>query len=185
MGVPTPRDAVRRGRSTEERIVALEQRTIPRVSAGQLADAGDVKLTARATAPDGWLLCQGQSLLRAEYPTLFAAIGTMYGSVDGTHFTLPNLKGRAPVGLDAAQAEFDTLGETGGEKTHVLTTEQMPSHSHGLPTEMWRSGIQYTAANAGGHNFTVLVSGSTNSTGGGLAHNNLQPYIVLNYVIKT
>lgn len=84
--------------------------------------------------------------------------------------------GRVLVGLDAAQTEFDTVGETGGEKTHTLTENEMPSHLHSTPF-LYRNGIGYVVANAWG----VDASGSTNtgSTGGGAAHNNLQPYVVV------
>lgn len=147
--------------------------------------SGEIKLTASATAPSGWFLCQGQSLLRSDYPRLFAAIGTTYGSVDGTHFSLPDTRGRVAVGIDPAQGEFDALGKKGGANTHTLTTAEMPSHSH----------EQYVTANSGGPASRLDYSGdnsgqvypqgvNTGSAGGNGSHNNLQPYIVLNYIIK-
>ncbi len=177
-------------RSLKNRVTALERR-LARVSrnptAGQLADPGDVKATAAATAPAGWLIMAGQSLLRADYPDLFAAIGTTYGSVDATHFTLPDARGRVLVGRDASQVEFDVLGEKAGAKTHTLSVAEMPSHSHGAP-----SGYAYvtqprnsTAADGGGLYAGGQQASATPTTGGGGAHNNLQPYIVLNYIIKT
>lgn len=101
-------------------------------SANALTPAGVILAYAGSAAPTGFLLCQGQSLLRTDYPALFTAIGVAYGAVDGTHFTLPNLKGRVPVGLDSGQTEFDTLGETGGAKTHqhALTAAAVASHTH-------------------------------------------------------
>ena len=152
--------------------------------------------------PSGWLLCDGSNVSRTTYYLLFLAIGTTYGAGDGsTTFTLPNLKGKIPVGLDASQTEFDTLGETGGEKAHTLTTNEMPSHSHTINdpshthTYTTRTGNQDTdnafgteiAANetTGTINTSASTTGITiNNTGGGQAHNNLQPYIVLNYMIK-
>lgn len=92
---------------------------------------GLVTLFAGPTAPAGWLLCDGTSVSRTSYAKLFAVVGTTYGVGDGsTTFGLPNLKGRVPVGRDSAQTEFDVLGETGGEKTHLLTTTEMPAHAH-------------------------------------------------------
>jgi microcystin-dependent protein len=93
-------------------------------------DVGDIKLTARSSAPTNWLLCDGTAISRTVYALLFAAIGTTYGVGDGsTTFNVPNLKGRAVVMRDAAQVEFDVLGETGGAKT--MTTSAMPVHDHG------------------------------------------------------
>lgn len=185
-------------RSLKNRVTALERR-LARVSrnptAGQLADPGDVKATAAATAPAGWLIMAGQSLLRADYPDLFAAIGTTYGSVDATHFTLPDARGRVLVGRDASQVEFDVLGEKAGAKTHTLTIPEMPSHTHTLDlnTAGYSGGVAYGNVNFGqgyaSHpqygNGTDQPSGPRGWTGGSGAHNNLQPYIVLNYIIKT
>lgn len=97
---------------------------------GPVGPTGAVVAFAGASVPAGWLLCDGSSLLRTSYPDLFAAIGTLYGAADGTHFNLPNIKGRGLVGHDPAQTEFDTIGETGGAKTHTHST---PSHSHSTP----------------------------------------------------
>jgi microcystin-dependent protein len=177
---------------------------------------------------------------------LFAAIGTTYGAGDGsTTFNLPNLKGRVAVGRDAAQTEFDALGETGGAKTHTLTTAEMPSHTHVQNSHNHtqnshnhtqnshnHSQDAHTHPNAGGGyaqvlNFTAsggnsaymgqgafgaagatwagsftatnqattatnqattatnqATTATNQNTGDGGAHNNLQPYQVLNYIIK-
>lgn len=147
---------------------------------------GEVKLTAASAAPVGWLLCQGQSLLRAQYPGLFSAIGTTYGAADSTRFNLPDLRGRVAVGRDAAQPEFDVLGEASGAKTHTLTVAEMPSHSHGQNVSAGASpGPAIRRDWAGDGNGASYPQGiSTDSAGGGGAHNNLQPYITLNYIIK-
>ena len=177
------------------------------------------------TAPEGYLLCDGRAVSRATYDQLFAVIGTTYGTGNGsTTFNLPNLKGRVPVGFDASSTEFNTLGKIGGEKTHKLLINEMPSHSHtftgnshthttnnsgshshsytypqktnGFPDGGNDTGGSYgywrytTTANTGGggsHTHTVngtFVSGSNSNTGGDVAHNNLQPYMVVNYIIR-
>ena len=83
------------------------------------------------TAPVNYLLCDGQAVSRTTYSLLFSKIGTLYGGGDGaTTFNVPNIKGRAAVGKDASQTEFDTLGETGGEKAHTLTVAEIPAHQH-------------------------------------------------------
>jgi microcystin-dependent protein len=78
---------------------------------------GSVVLWPAPAPPTDWLTCDGASLLRSAYPDLFAVLGTTYGAADGTHFSLPDYRGRVPVGLKAGDADFDTLGETSGAKT--------------------------------------------------------------------
>lgn len=194
--------------------------------------SGVINMWATATAPTGWLLCDGSAISRTTYAGLFAVLGTTYGAGNGsTTFNIPDLRTRVPVGKDAT-GTFATLGATGGAETVTLTSAEMPSHTH----------VQYShnhTQNAHNHGITdpghihslnqwlffvqtALVSGfntssntgflpntvNTNSnttgisinnatatniattatnqnTGGDGAHNNLQPYIVLNYIIKT
>jgi len=130
----------------------------------------------------GWLLCDGAAVSRETYSLLFAEIGTTYGPGDGsTTFNLPDLRGRGIAGQDVGQAEFADLGQSGGEKAHTLTTDEIPSHSHSEGTAMAtliNGGIEAPAPAA------LPGWGTTGSTGGGLAHNNLQPYLVLQFGIK-
>lgn len=153
---------------------------------------------AGSSAPNGWLLCHGQAVSRTTYNALFAAIGTTFGSGDGsTTFNLPDLRGRVAAGKDdmggSAAGRLTnagtgnpgingaTLGATGGVDRHTLTVGQMPSHQHEIPTTM-------VATSAGA---TTRVVGATDedqatyATGGGEAHPNVQPTIVLNHIIKT
>ena len=97
--------------------------------------AGVINMYGGSSAPTGWLLCDGSAVSRTTYSELFTAISTTYGSGDGsTTFNVPNLSGKVPVGKDSADTDFDTLGETGGSKTHTLTTAQLPSHTHNAAT---------------------------------------------------
>lgn len=114
-----------------------------------LAPPGGVMAYAGAAAPAGWLLCDGALLLRAQYPELFQAIGTAYnvGGELATEFRLPNLKGRVVVARDAAQAEFDVLGETGGAKTHTLLQAEMPQHNHGVTVDANNFNTDYRNTN--------------------------------------
>ena len=151
---------------------------------------GSVTAFAGASAPGGWLLCGGQAVSRTTYAELFAAIGATYGAGNGsTTFNVPNLAGRVPVGLDAGQTEFNTLGKTGGAKTHTLTTAQIPDHRHLLDQDGGNVGYATGSTNlrfsVGWANTRDSSNISTGWTGGGEAHPNLQPYIVLNYIIKT
>jgi microcystin-dependent protein len=153
--------------------------------------AGSYKTVATEAAPSGYLVCDGSAKSRVIYDRLFAAIGTAYGAGDGsTTFNLPNLKGKVLVGLDSAQTEFDAVGETGGEKAHVLTSSEMPAHNHPVTVDNYSgylletvSAQPYSQINAVGgsllangkrHNHTA----SAGNTGGGTSHNNLQPYVV-------
>ena len=148
---------------------------------------GSITMYAGANAPDGWLICDGSAVSRTTYADLFSVIGTTYGSGDdSTTFNIPNLKGRVPVGLDTSDTSFDTLGETGGEKTHTLTVTEMPRHQHELSLNNYGtdscSAVNWNSTTTGGK---YRYSGDMLSpTGGGQAHNILQPYIVMNYIIR-
>ena len=145
--------------------------------------AGSISMYAGSTAPTGYLLCDGSAVSRTTYADLFTAIGTTYGTGDGsTTFNLPNLKGKVAVGLNSADTSFDTLGETGGAKTHTLTTTEMPSHTH---IQALGGNLSTVANVPGGYVVGNANTSTTQATGGGGSHNNLQPYIVLNYIIKT
>lgn len=165
---------------------------------------------AVATAPEGWLLADGSAVSRDTYSDLYDAIGETYGAGDGsTTFNLPNLEGRVPVGRDTGDSSFNGLGEKGGAKTHTLTASQMPSHTHTFSDSDSHSHSMSALpgfGNSGAGTFgtgvvsnapldgfgvgyftnsaTVNISGTTSSSGSGVAHNNLQPYIALPYIIK-
>lgn len=141
---------------------------------------------AGSSAPTGFLLCDGSAVSRTTYVNLFTLIGTTYGVGDGsTTFNVPNLKGKVIVGYNSAETEFDAMGETGGAKTHTLTEAEIPAHDHGLWGNVTISGIDedvsgWSSASASRFNRDV-----TQEAGGGGAHNNLQPYLVMQYIIKT
>jgi len=153
---------------------------------------GGVTQYAGSTSPSAnWAICDGAAVSRSVYATLFARIGTTYGVGDNsTTFNLPNLKGNIPVGRDSAQTEFDTLGETGGAKTHQLTANQQADMNVWYGTADFANaagagalgGFTYTASavNNGSQRFVAKGSGAAL----GAAHNILQPYIVMNYLIR-
>lgn len=153
-----------------------------------LLPSGSVIEYAGNTAPNGWLICDGSAISRKIYSNLFEVIGSTFGSGDGTTtFNIPNLKGKIPVGLNSDDSDFNILGKTGGEKTHILTTNEMPSHNHRQTVTASRSGSGNTYVSWNANNLTGNTDNgarNTLNTGGGQAHNNLQPYIVLNYIIK-
>ena len=152
--------------------------------AGDTLPIGSIMPFGSNTVPENWLLCDGQAVSRTEYNLLFSIIGTSYGVGDGsTTFNLPNLKGRVAVGKDSTQTEFDNLGETGGEKTHTMTEQELVSHSHNVNVAYGSGGTRYgVTINAGTSG--DWLGGYTQYTGDGQPMNNLQPYQVTNYIIK-
>lgn len=178
--------------------------TQAKLADGVFAPIGSIMQYAGSTAPTNWLLCDGDAVSRSTYADLFTALGTTYGSGNGsTTFNVPNLKGRAPVGRDSGQTEFDSLGETGGAKTHTLTTSELAAHNHGVtdpghahdlvtvgPGTAGTANVLEDRAlrdfyeQRGGLVYSNTTGISIQNAGGGGAHNNLQPYLVLNYIIR-
>jgi len=193
------------------------------------------------SAPQGFLLEDGLAVSRTTYAGLFAVIGTTYGAGNGsTTFNLPDSRGRVAVNLSSSDAEFNTMGEKYGEKAHILSIAEMPSHTHiqdphnhtqnahnhtqnphnhapsGMPYfSAFNSGVNLsrqtlssggswwvltstnladisstsaTASTTATNNATTATNQATTATnqytGGGLAHNNIQPSIVKMFAIK-
>lgn len=160
--------------------------------ASETLPVGTIIPYASSTLPEGYMICDGRALSRTEYSKLFQAIGTFFGAGDGsTTFNIPNLKGKVPVGLNGNDTDFDTLGETGGEKEHTLTINEMPKHNHTFLDNNSNTYQTIATMVAGGNYDASQLGGSrkyeniyVNYNGNSEAHNNLQPYIVLNYIIK-
>jgi microcystin-dependent protein len=128
--------------------------------------------------PNGWLWCHGQAIDRLEFDALFSAIGTKYGSGDGVNtFNVPDFRGRILIssgtgfGLSAR-----TEGQKNGQETHTLTIPEIPAHTHSLPK--YPSPAYYFWPGSDGDNGIVAYE-NLSSTGGGGAHNNMQPYVVI------
>ena len=167
--------------------------------------SGMIMPYAGSSAPSGWLLLYGQAISRSTYSSLFSAIGTTYGSGDGSStFNVPDLRGRTIAGQDdmggssadrltnqTGGVDGDTLGGTGGSETHTLTEAQLAAHTHGAGSYVAQeqrggSGSGSPNSTTGQQSTTNLsVSGTSGSTGSGSAHNNVQPTLILNYIIKT
>jgi microcystin-dependent protein len=161
--------------------------------------AGMLAPYAGATAPSGWLLCDGTAKSRTTYADLFTAIGTTYGTGDGsTTFNLPDLRGRVPVGADGDAGRLsanDALGQYGGEEKHTLLEGELAAHKHamsdGQPPIVYNNASGYGAAAGAGTNVGTIFNDQlptqykTGSIGSNTAHNNMQPYLCLNYIIKT
>lgn len=141
-------------------------------------------------APVGWLPCDGATYLRTLYPRLAALLGARGEVVgDATRFRVPDLRGRVAVGVDATQAEFNEVGKRGGSKAHTLTIAEMPAHSHTETFNSARIATEASPPQVGGMTSsgglgTTVAEQSTLKTGGGLPHNNLQPYETVYYLIR-
>lgn len=154
-----------------------------------LSPLGSVTQWLTDTPPTGWLLCQGQAISRTTYAALYALIGTMYGAGNGsTTFNLPDLQGRVPVGK-SSDTEFNALGKKFGTKTHTLTSAEVPATRVAQMDNA--ATIQLVEAAGGdqsGTNRKRLAQGGGSPylrvDGGGGAHNNIQPSIALNYIIR-
>lgn len=145
---------------------------------------GSLIMWPTASAPTDYLLCDGTAVSRTTYATLFGIIGTTFGAGDSsTTFNLPNLAGKVPVGYDTTDTSFDAIGETGGEKTHVLTVAEVPSPTITIPGYTPNAGGASNNAQMGAGASDGNITSATTNFGGG-AHNNLQPYITLNYCIR-
>jgi len=153
---------------------------------------GSVVAYAGSVAPSGYLLCDGSAVSRSTYAKLFAIIGTTYGSGNGsTTFNVPDLRGRVAVGKNAGS--FASLGSTGGEENHTMTINEMPAHKHTTSVNSDVEPANITGYAAAGHSVfvgtdrvftTKNYDSAMQTTGGGAPFNNLQPYIVLNQIIK-
>jgi microcystin-dependent protein len=146
---------------------------------GALNPIGALQMWPTNTPPVGWLIANGQAVSRTTYAALYAAMGgasSPFGQGDGsTTFNLPDLAGRAPIGVGtpagAAGATAHTLGQKSGEETHVLTAAEGPANN------VTYGGVTYYFNTAGGQGDRATVSG-------GAAHNNMQPYLGINFIIR-
>lgn len=182
-------------------LVGLVGQITAAFNANATVPAGSVFDYALTTAPTGYVMCYGQTIpndaTHATLRTALIAAGNPYGT-DGTNPRVPDARGRVIAGKDdmggAASGVLTnsgtgnpgisgiTLGATGGVDRHTLTIPQIPSHNHGIyqdPTVGANNGISRQASSVGSQNGTYCAS-----TGGGEAHPNVQPTIVLNKIIK-
>ena len=149
----------------------------------QGAPVGTIILHAGAT-PTGYLYCDGATYdgTSATYSALYSVIGNTFGGTVSSAFKVPDFRGRVPVGIGTGTGLSERLmGAKGGEQGHVLTVEEMPSHTH---------GIDYVGTSGAGYGWmdgtNAQSSGfkSTQATGGGGAHNTMPPFLVVRYCIR-
>lgn len=150
---------------------------------------GSMQMFAGSVAPEGWLLCGDvtlDSVANPQYAKLFAVIGTTYGGTGASSFKLPNTLGRTIIGVGTGVGlTARALADTGGTETHTLTIAQMPSHTHQY-FDYYNEGELSDDANdrVVANDSNPQVERTTGATGGGQPHNNMQPFLALNYIIK-
>ncbi|MCJ0741860.1 phage tail protein [Pedobacter montanisoli] len=182
---------------------------------------GSIMLWPLENVPRGWHVCDGTSLQIRNYQALYSLIGTTYGGNASTDFNLPDLRGRAPLFANMTVPQF-LLATKGGEETHVLTSNEMPQHTHAagavtnlsaqlkvsaqnalqpLPAQgatIATSGVNNAGSFTADANYNQAtpnvalndqsvvvqsVTASTSIAGASAPHNNMQPYLVMNYII--
>lgn len=149
---------------------------------------GEVKIISWNYPPKGWAFCNGQFLPINQNQALFSLLGTTYGGNGQTTFALPNLQGRAPVHFGNGIVQ----GEAAGQISHTITISELPAHNH-IPLgsnnapNQGGAGGNYWAANAGSYSTaqadSTMNAGSVSLVGGNQPHPNMQPYLVVNFII--
>lgn len=149
----------------------------------------EIKLVSFNFPPKGWAQCDGQFLPINQNQALFALLGTTYGGNGQTTFALPNLRGRVPIHMGSGH----TLGEAAGSTAVTVNIQQLPTHLHGLqatnvdanrtsvPTGNFIGPVNNMFSAAA--NLTTMNPTDVTSVGGSQAHNNMMPYLVLNFII--
>ncbi|WP_257883245.1 phage tail protein [Hymenobacter sp. DG01] len=160
---------------------------------------GEIAIFAGNFAPAGWEFCDGRQMPISENESLYQLIGTTYGGDGQKTFCLPNLQGRVPLhqGLGPGLSTGYTMGEMVGVETVTLTTLQIPVHSHtpgastapgttaspvgAVPANSGTGSAQYTQATT---NLVVQPTQTLGVVGGSQPHENMQPYLAVNYIIS-
>src|SRR5258705_413287 len=156
----------------------------------------EIRIVAFNFPPTGWAFCDGQLMPISQNTALFSLLGTTYGGDGKSNFALPDLQGRAPMhpGQGPGLSIHD-LGESGGVETVALSQAEIPAHNHTVilaavnapatTADPENNLPARTAENAYGSRGTSvdMAAGSLASTGGSQAHNNMQPFLTLNFII--
>jgi microcystin-dependent protein len=153
----------------------------------------EIKLVAFNYPPKGWALCNGQIMSIQQNAALFSLMGTTYGGNGTTTFALPNLQGRSALSWgNSVDGNNYVLGEQSGEPTHTLLLTELPAHNHLLTASSNNVNVDTALNNVPGSSTdnpynptanTTMNPGSISHTGGSQPHDNMPPYLVLNYVI--
>ena len=158
---------------------------------------GQLLLVPYNFAPNGWALCDGSIMSIAQNTALFALIGTTFGGNGTTTFALPDLRGRAPIGMGQGPGLTSfVLGETGGTESVTLNANNLPPHTHSVnavanPGTSSHPSGNYLASDTAGSVYsnvapnTALAPNAVGLTGGGVPFDNQMPYLAMNWIIAT
>jgi microcystin-dependent protein len=149
----------------------------------------EIRIVGFNFAPRGWAFCDGQILPINQNQSLYSLLGTTYGGDGRTTFALPDMRGRVPIHVDSSHRE----GQKSGEETVTLTAAQMPDHKHALQASSATATINTASGSflsdsapneiySDAQNVN-MNAGAVFNVGGGQAHNNMQPYLALNFCI--
>ena len=152
---------------------------------------GEIRMFGGTFAPAGWLLCQGQTVAISENEILFQLIGTTYGGDGISTFNMPNLSGRVPV----HQTSNFPIGQSAGVETVTLTTQQLPVHSHPMSASLNTAGANTVTGNVVGQvgatqiyrevpAASPMASQASTAVGGNQPHDNMQPFLCINFIIS-
>src|SRR6478752_7249350 len=163
---------------------------------------GEIRMFGGNFAPVGWAMCDGQALSIAENDALYALLGTIYGGDGVNTFGLPDLRGRAPTHQGSKNGQTYVMGQMQGVETVTLTSQQLPAHTHpmfavSLPATLSTpiaaamlsdagpsgSALPAYAPYSADNEQVALTPGSTSPVGGSQPHDNMQPYLGINFII--
>jgi microcystin-dependent protein len=156
---------------------------------------GEIRLVGFNFEPRGWAFCNGQLLSIAQNTALFALLGTTYGGNGQTTFALPDLRGRAPIHMGQGPGLTNRrIGEVGGSENVTLTANQLPAHNHNLnalavpaasgdPTQRLLAQSRGSVYAPPSETPVVMSQQAIGFAGGSQPHENMQPYLVMNYII--
>ncbi|ABW28678.1 phage tail protein [Acaryochloris marina] len=149
----------------------------------------EIRIVGFNFAPRGWAFCDGQILPINQNQSLYSLLGTTYGGDGRTSFALPDLRGRTPIHVSSSHLQ----GQKGGEETHTLAGNEMPQHTHQLQASSSAANNPIPTGHVLGEvssglyhsntNSVALLAGTVTNVGGGQGHDNMQPYLAVNFCI--
>lgn len=155
----------------------------------------EIRMVGFNFAPSGWSFCDGQILPINQNQSLYSLLGTTYGGDGETSFALPDLRGRVPMHVGSNNGgAYHTEGQKSGEETHTLSNAEMPSHTHNFmvtsdpgnnpsPIGNILASSEMVYRSKENSSLTTMATGEVANVGGGQAHENMQPYIAVNFCI--